>query len=231
MQHRSIRILIVPGLHGSGPGHWQFTWHTDYPGIEWLEQEQWDRPVREEWCAALERAVVGSTQPVVLAAHSLGCVTVAHWAAWGSVERVLGAMLVAPADVERSLELRRRASGFSPTPLARLPFSTVVVASRNDPYLGIERARFFAARWDSAFVDTGDLGHINAHSNLGEWPAGIEILTALVDEAISANEAGGVTRSAHFHPLRPAPAAVERERAENVCFAVLAGRGCETPAS
>ena len=39
-----FRILIVPGLHGSGPDHWQSRWQRLYPYFERIEQAQWDVP-------------------------------------------------------------------------------------------------------------------------------------------------------------------------------------------
>lgn len=180
LRQRSIRTLIVPGLGNSGPGHWQFTWRANCPGFEWLEQRDWHRPARQAWCESLERFVSRASQPVVLVAHSLGCTTVAHWALSGCADRILGAMLVAPADADKSIRLAQRTSGFAPMPLARLPFRSVVVASRNDPYVSFWRARHFADCWGSAFIDAGELGHINGDSNLGNWPTGMAILLSLI---------------------------------------------------
>ena len=53
----------------------------------------------------LEEAIARAPGPVILIGHSLGCVTIAHWATQASpalLERVRGALLVAPADVERA---------------------------------------------------------------------------------------------------------------------------------
>jgi predicted alpha/beta hydrolase family esterase len=58
-------------------------------------------------------------------------------------------------------------------PLAPLPFPALLVASSNDPYCSIERARLLAERWGAAFVEGGDLGHINAASGHGPWPEGV----------------------------------------------------------
>lgn len=51
--------------------------------------------------------------PILLVAHSLGCITVAHWAALtGCSRRIAGALLVAPADVERG-SVRRELADFA----------------------------------------------------------------------------------------------------------------------
>jgi uncharacterized protein len=64
-------------------------------------------------------------------------------------------------------------------PLLRLPFRSVVVASSNDPFVIVVRARAFATAWGSEFVMIGEAGHINSVSSLGDWPEGFSILRSL----------------------------------------------------
>jgi predicted alpha/beta hydrolase family esterase len=172
-------LLIVPGLGGSGPEHWQTRWEALDPRCTRVEQHDWDRPLCHEWVDALERAVVASEGPVILVAHSLGCITVAHWAQQGSVERVRAALLVAPADVEQGLAREVIPSCFVPIPRQRLPFRALVVASRDDPYASLDRARTFASMWGADFEDAGAQGHINADSQLGDWEQGRALLARL----------------------------------------------------
>ena len=87
-----------------------------------------------------------------------------------------GALPVAPADVDSELHTPPEVRGFAPLPLEPLPFPAVVVASRTDPYVPFARARHFAERWRASFVDAGRRGHLNADSDLGEWPAGLRLL-------------------------------------------------------
>ncbi|MGF1428078.1 RBBP9/YdeN family alpha/beta hydrolase [Kitasatospora sp. LaBMicrA B282] len=68
---------------------------------------------------------------------------------------------------------------FGPIPLTPLPFPSIVVASSDDPYAGIERSRAFAAGWGSRLVEVGALGHVNSESGLGDWPQGRELLAEL----------------------------------------------------
>lgn len=173
-------LLIVPGLGGSGPTHWQTRWQEGDPRARRVEQISWDAPVLADWRDTLQRAVVASAQPVVLVAHSLGALLVAHWAQGGSVERVKGALLVAPPDVESPERVPEVIRHFAPVPRARLPFPSMVVASRNDEYACIECARELATAWGARFVDVGERGHINADSNLGAWPEGRALLAELV---------------------------------------------------
>jgi len=118
----------------------------------------------------------------VFAAHSLGCIALAHWckASPSEVHKIKGALLVAPADVD-SKDAPKPLKDFSPVPRDLLPFPTIVVASSSDPYLTIARAREFARSWGSRFVDIGAAGHINGESGLGDWPEGKRLLRHLVE--------------------------------------------------
>lgn len=172
-------VLILPGWHGSGPRHWQSVWEARH-GHERLEQHDWQRPLRGDWIARLEDVLLARAEPAVLVAHSLGCLLVAAWAATSRhPQRVKAAMLVAPADVERP-ELRAQLHSWSPIALQPLPFPSLLVASRNDPYCAFERARLFAQAWGSRFIDHGEAGHLNADSGLDGWPQGLVLLQDLV---------------------------------------------------
>ncbi|MCB2408605.1 RBBP9/YdeN family alpha/beta hydrolase [Hymenobacter lucidus] len=177
----SITILTVPGLGSSGPLHWQSIWEQQY-GYRRVEQREWEQPARPDWVAALDAAVRAAPGPVVLAAHSLACSTVAFWARRHDTSQVCGALLVAPADTERP-DFPVRAVGFAPLPLARLPFPSIVVASTNDEYVTLARATEFARCWGSRLVNAGALGHLNSASSLGEWPQGHALLRELAASA------------------------------------------------
>jgi len=182
----AARFLIVPGLGNSGPEHWQTVWEARLPACTRVAQRDWDRPERELWLQAFRQAVEAAGAPVVAVAHSLGCALVAHAAArWPSLvaRSVSAALLVAPADVDSPAHTPPETRGFAPIPLARLPFPAAVVASRTDPYMASARARVLAAAWGADFVDAGAVGHINAASALGDWPAGRRVLDALLDRA------------------------------------------------
>jgi len=176
---RRFRLLVVPGWHNSGPDHWQTRWQALQPAARRVEQDDWERPDPGSWVDRLDAGVRASDQPVVLIAHSLGCVTVAHWVRETGGRGVAAALLVAPADVERALaapELR----GFAPIPTEQLPFASRVVASDNDPCCALDRAEHFASRWGSDLVVIPSGGHINARSQLGDWPTGQLLLHDLV---------------------------------------------------
>ena len=169
------RVLIVPGLGNSGPQHWQSLWEAEEPGFRRVEQKDWETPDCRDWVPRLEEAVAEAGPEGVIAAHSLGCAAVAHWALQ-SMRTVRGAFLVAPSDVEAPWYQGAGPVGFDPMPLQRLPFPSLVVASSNDPYLSLERAREFARAWGSRLVEVGDAGHLNTASGHGPWPEGRRLL-------------------------------------------------------
>lgn len=172
-----VNVLTVPGLHGSGPQHWQTIWEK-MPGYKRIEQQSWDTPVLKDWIRTIEDAVTEAGPDVVLAAHSLGCIALLHWAGQTRLH-IRGALLVAPADAERP-DFPEAAKGFAPIPMKPLPFKSIVVSSTNDEYASFQRAQDFARAWSSRFVNAGEAGHINADSNLGEWPMGQRLVKELV---------------------------------------------------
>ena len=180
-------VLILPGYGDSGPEHWQTLWERRF-GYTRVEQDDWLEPSVDDWVAALDRAVAASPAPVVLVAHSLGCALVARWAAVAASPRVTGALLVAPADVESPAHTPDEVRGFAPLPTAPLPFRSVVVASDDDPFVAIERARHLAEFWGARFVSIGARGHINADAQVGEWPEGHRLLAGLLDDVSADGE-------------------------------------------
>ena len=175
----TLPILMVPGLGGSGPEHWQSLWQRDLESCTRVEQRDWDYPEREGWIAALDRAVAAADQPPILIAHSLSCALVVHWA-METRRRIHGALLVAPADVDSDAHTPTEAHVFRPMPIARLPFLSIVVSSSDDPFVTAERAAKFASAWGSHLVDIGPAGHINSATGYGPWPQGRDLLEALL---------------------------------------------------
>lgn len=167
-------LLIVPGLNNSGPLHWQTVWEQQRADCQRVDLGMWDRPHRNTWVNQLNLAIRQTDRPVILVAHSLGCMAVAWWAhlekpaADGQVQ---GALLVAPPQVDDE-PIDPRLATFGPVPKEPLPFPAILVASHNDPYMRFRDARRLAANWGCGFADAGHVGHINADSGLGEWDFG-----------------------------------------------------------
>lgn len=178
--------LIVPGLHGSGPAHWQTWMQARIAGARRVEQQDWDSPVLARWAGAVRREIDRAAGTVFLVAHSFGALA-AVCAASDRRERVAGALLVAPADPERftAAGLRRPEdeyadAGVGPElPASQLGFPSIVVASADDPWLKLTRAAWWADRWGSRFQCLGNAGHINVDSGYGPWPEGLRLFEEL----------------------------------------------------
>jgi predicted alpha/beta hydrolase family esterase len=134
--------------------------------------------------AAIEREAAAIDGPVILAAHSGGAVMVAHWARQ-TRRRVHGALLATPPDFERPLPGGYPAidalavSGWLPVPRSRLPFPSIVAASRNDPLGSYDRIAALAEAWGSRLIDLGNVGHLNPASGYGDWPDADALLAEL----------------------------------------------------
>jgi predicted alpha/beta hydrolase family esterase len=167
--------LIVPGLGNSGPEHWQTYFENSGSNFHKVEQTNWDTPICADWIAAIDNKVSEfDPATVVLIGHSLGCATIAHWAK--KYQRTIkGALLVAPSDLEAP-QYKFTAIGFAPIPLEKIGFKTIVVASADDVWVSLERAKFFAENWGSTFINLGNAGHINVASGHTNWEEGLKLL-------------------------------------------------------
>ncbi len=171
-------VLTLPGLWSSGPEHWQSHWERLAPAVfRRVNQREWEAPRLADWLAALDRAAAEAGPEVLLAAHSLACALVCHFAR-RSRTPVRGALLVAPSDVEAP-SFPAGPTGFDPMPLERLRFPSIAVAADDDPYVSLPRARAFAAAWGSRLVEVRGLGHLNSDSRMGTWPLGLSLLREL----------------------------------------------------
>lgn len=178
------QILLVPGLNNSGENHWQTRWEAERADCSRVDLGLWDSPHRNTWVNKLNLAIHQAGRPVILVAHSLGCLAVAWWAEYERPEEtnpVVGALLVAPPDVDRP-GADERLARFGFCPRSPLPFPSFLAASEDDRYCQLRTARMLARDWGSRFAFAGAVGHINADSNLGEWEFGKALLRQLERE-------------------------------------------------
>jgi predicted alpha/beta hydrolase family esterase len=174
-------VLLLPGWLDSDPGHWQSRWEAVH-GYRRVEQADWLWPKRGDWMARLDEVLLDTSGPAVLVAHSLGCHLVAAWAAHSRhTQRVRGALLVAPPDIERD-DVAPNTHSWRPVARRPLPFAGFAVISSDDPYCAADRAQQMAQDWGVAAVHVGPHGHINTESGLGDWPAGYALLQQLMRE-------------------------------------------------
>jgi predicted alpha/beta hydrolase family esterase len=156
------RLLIVPGLHDSGPAHWQTWLHALHPDALRVRQDDWSVADLERWADRIGETLEGVRGPVIAVAHSFGCLALAQLLGWGE-SRIAAALLVAPADPQRfGLQQRLHA--------APLGARTTLIASDTDPWMSADEAQRWARRWGSHVHNLGDAGHINAESGFGPLP-------------------------------------------------------------
>lgn len=163
-------VLVVPGLNGSGPEHWQ-SWIEPLLGATRVEQADWSQPDIDLWSARVADAVRQAPGRVWLVAHSFGCLA-SSVAAQTVGERIAGALFVAPASPDKFSITER-------IPASALPFPAIVAASRNDPWMKFLAAASWAERWGAQLVDLGNAGHVNTESGHGAWPEGLELFRRL----------------------------------------------------
>lgn len=175
-------LLIIPGLGDSGEKHWQSFWLQKFPNSTKVIQDNWDEPQLNEWLARLDENIQQINEPTVLVAHSLAVSLVMHWVSKNNNPSIIGALLVAPADVNSPEHTPEFLRHFSPIPTQPVSFPTVVVGTENDTYISLERAKELAAYWGSDFINIGFKGHINSDSNLGYWEEGQTFLQQLIEK-------------------------------------------------
>lgn len=182
----SLTVLIVPGLRDHVETHWQTWLAAQLPQVRTVPpmgREDLDCTRRVQ---AIEAAMEAIDGPVLLVAHSGGCIMLAHWAR-GSVhaQRVCGALLATPPDFEQPMPEgyptlpALQASGWLPVPHQRLPFPSLVATSDNDPLATRERVLTMARDWGSETIDLGAVGHLNPASGYGEWPMALLLIERL----------------------------------------------------
>jgi predicted alpha/beta hydrolase family esterase len=172
MRTADADLLIIPGLGGSGPDHWQTRWEQKLSTARRVEQRDWERPERDEWVAAIVAAIEASKRPVILLAHSLGAIAAIH-AARDTAPWIKGAFLVAAPSEQRLPDVAEVDAAFRPYWREKLPFASVLVASRDDPYSTYADAETLARDWGAKLIDAGAAGHINTESGHGPWPEGL----------------------------------------------------------
>lgn len=146
-------------------------------------QDDWDSPRIDTWIPRIIETVAASPRPAVLVAHSLGVPAIAFAAARMPKGFCAGAFMVAPADFEYphlwpptggvAWPPPNGNGGFEKVPLKPFPFPSVLVASTNDGYCSLDRAKEMAGAWGSKLIESGDHGHINVASGHGPWPEGL----------------------------------------------------------
>src|SRR5262245_33452224 len=160
---REVTVLIVPGLRDHVAEHWQTLLAARLPRVRMVEPMGRKDLDCARKVAGIERESNSIKGPLLLGAHSGGVIMVAHWA--NQTQRAVhGALLATPPDFERPMPAEYptidelRAGGWLPVPRNRLPFRSIVGASRNDPLGRFERVAELARQWGSKLVGLDEVG-------------------------------------------------------------------------
>lgn len=182
-------VMIVPGVGGSGPDHWQSWFESQLPNTHRLTGISWEEPVLAEWGRCLKQQVKMVEGKVWLVAHSFGCLVSAVIAA-DIPEKVAGLLMVAPADPRRFHPLGRKRcidaelESLEPLmPAFKLGLPGLLVYSSNDPWMQETQAKAWAGHWGLPTYLMSFAGHINTDSGFGAWPEGLAILTSLMQNS------------------------------------------------
>ncbi len=167
------RVLIVPGLHNSGPGHWQTEWEKRLECSHRIELADWSTPNLSAWVAAVESAI-DRFAPTHIVAHSFGTLATAVVTA-DRIGKLRGLLLVAPADPDK-FNVRKK------LPSSPLAVSGILVGSLSDPWLSWPGAQALSEQWGLEIECAGDAGHINAESGHGEWLEGRLLLDRVLQK-------------------------------------------------
>lgn len=158
------RLVIVPGLHGSGAEHWQSWLHGQVAGSVRVEQDAWSTPDLERWSERVADTVGAlGGGPHVVVAHSFGCLATVRALARRPSLEVAQLLLVAPAEPNRF-------DVAAALPQSRLAARSCVVASDDDPWMSATQAHAWALRWGSDWINLGNAGHVNVDSGYGPFP-------------------------------------------------------------
>lgn len=164
MAYRPPRLLIIPGLHDSGPAHWQTWLQSQHRDALRVTQRDPSKPELERWAERIQRTLEAAGPGEWLAvAHSFGCLALARHLADHPDTPIREALLVAPAEPDKF--------GIAEAlPHQRLPRRTRLIASSTDPWMSAASAARWAYRWGASFSNLGPVGHINAEAGFGPFP-------------------------------------------------------------
>jgi predicted alpha/beta hydrolase family esterase len=168
----SRSFLILHGLHGSGPGHWQ-TWlaarlRADGERVAYPDLPDAELPSLAAWRGALdgELAALPAGETIVVC-HSLACLLWLHHVAEGGPQADR-ALLVAPPSESGGLP---EIAEFFPAPLPRLAGEARLVCSDNDEFCPEGADALYGEPLGIPVDMLPGAGHIYPDTGFGPWPA------------------------------------------------------------
>ena len=166
MRVSDLDLIFIPETGAVSPDHWIARWSAKLSTAKLV-------PVLDPLAtaAALIAAVNEASRPTLLIGYSTGAIVAALAAQSLQGSNCRGAFLVGPPDDET---LKTLDGGVWPqAPRERLPWPSVLVASRTDPWSSHRQSLALASDWGADFVDAGESGRIDAESGHGPWPDGL----------------------------------------------------------
>ncbi|MDR2122324.1 MAG: alpha/beta hydrolase [Flavobacteriaceae bacterium] len=183
MKTEKLYFFTIPGHSNSSEEHWQSIIEREQKlPIQRINQQDWYTPNCNQWISAIDEHLSGyELSKVVLIGHSLGCTAIIHWL-HNYKKKIKAAILVAPPDVDsQKFQKEIESVAFTPMPLEKLNCYSVVIASEDDEWITLEKAKFYSEKWDSLFITIGKAGHVNATSGYGKWDKIYEIIENIPD--------------------------------------------------
>jgi predicted alpha/beta hydrolase family esterase len=182
--------VLLHGIDGSGPGHWQRWLADELTGagreVRFPDLPDASAPELNPWLDAIDAALSGLNDDAFdVVAHSLGAIAWLHHAVrWSAAREGVSASaesaplparvaLVAPPSPDR---LKSVAPGFAPVPMdidavRRAADGTVLVGGDNDPHCPRGIAQVYGVPLKMAATVIPGAGHLNTASGYGPWPA------------------------------------------------------------
>ncbi|MBY9078908.1 alpha/beta fold hydrolase [Paenibacillus sp. HN-1] len=174
--------LILYGLGGSGPEHWQSWLYEELIArgerVYYPDFPDYDHPVKSEWMRRLAEVLetIPEEEELTVVAHSLGCILWFHYAIAAKVRLAKSLILVCPPSIHTRLE---EVASFFPVPdsldeVGKSAENGVVVLSTDDPYCRMEDLIHYQ-RLHLPSVLLPGVGHLNVASGYGPWPEMLEL--------------------------------------------------------
>jgi uncharacterized protein len=168
-------FLILHGLEGSGPDHWQ-TWlagrlrergeNVRYPELP----DPFD-PKPDEWLAALQPELAALDGERIVLCHSLACLLWLLNARDGASDAAERVLLVAPPCTDEVEQVARfRPDGVTAEHVRAAANVTRMVCSDEDPYCPAGAAAVFGDPLQLHYQVLPRAGHLNTDAGFGPWP-------------------------------------------------------------
>jgi len=132
----------------------------------------WHRPQFDAWTNNIRAAVDEAQRPAVIVAHSLGVIAAIH-ATYNIIGKIAGGFFVTPPSKASIEVIEAIDSAFAAEPLGILPYPSIIIASRDDPFSNYADSEALAKQIGAEISDAGSSGHINVDSGHGPWPEGL----------------------------------------------------------